>query len=544
MGQRAIVYARVSTTRQADHDLSIPDQIAHAEQYCADRNIAIVGQYIDPGASARDDNRPEFQRMIADVKSGAVTADLILVHSFSRFFRENFGSAFYGRELGKHGVQVISMTQETGEGAQGELMRQIISSFDEYQSAENGKHVTRSMLENARRGFWNGSRPPFGYRTYVAERIGTKDKKKLEIEPKEAEIVKLIFQLYVYGDGKTGPLGIKNIVSYLSDKGLTQRNGRPFRIQIVHDILTRVTYIGTYYFNMRDSRTKHLKPREEWVPIDVPAIVEEEVFHAAQAQLKARHPKNMAPRIANSDILLTGVARCGHCGSPMRLRTGKYGQYRYYTCSKQADQGKKACRGITIPMAKLDDAVTEAICGRVLQPERLEEIVGSLIARNSDRREKARKDLKELHKQRREVKTQIDNLMEVIEKGGLAGARSINERFAKRQSEYDELTRLIAFKERELDAPIADVTPDRLNSFARALRNRLREKDSPKFRRAYIRMMLDKVVVAEDGIRISGPKAVLAQQVSSEKTVSPSMVPTFVQGWRAGEDSNSRPPDS
>ena len=221
MGQRAILYARVSTTRQAEHDLSIPDQIAHAERYCAERGIEIVGEYIDPGASARDDNRPEFQRMVADVKSGAVQTNLVLVHSFSRFFRESYGFAFYGRELGKHGVQVISMTQETGEGAQGELIRQVLSSFDEYNSAETAKHVSRSMLENARRGYWNGSVPPFGYRTYVSKRVGAKAKKKLEIDPKEAEIVKLIFKLYLQGDGKTGPLGIKNIVSYLSERGFT-----------------------------------------------------------------------------------------------------------------------------------------------------------------------------------------------------------------------------------------------------------------------------------------------------------------------------------
>ncbi|HWA21533.1 MAG TPA: recombinase family protein, partial [Caulobacterales bacterium] len=61
---RVIVYARVSTTRQADHDLSIPDQLAHADRYCAERGHVIAARYIDAGASARDDNRPEFQRML------------------------------------------------------------------------------------------------------------------------------------------------------------------------------------------------------------------------------------------------------------------------------------------------------------------------------------------------------------------------------------------------------------------------------------------------------------------------------------------------
>lgn len=93
MRQRAIVYARVSTTRQADNDLSIPDQLAHAARYCAERGYDIVARYIDPGASARDDNRPEFQRMVSEIKAGIVVADLLLVHSFSRFFRDSASPA-------------------------------------------------------------------------------------------------------------------------------------------------------------------------------------------------------------------------------------------------------------------------------------------------------------------------------------------------------------------------------------------------------------------------------------------------------------------
>lgn len=233
---RVIAYARVSTTRQADHDLSIPDQLAHADRYCAERGHVIVARYVDAGASARDDNRPEFQRMLADIRSGIVAGDLLLVHSFSRFFRDTFGSAFYGRELEKFGVRVISATQEVSEDSSGGLIRNVLSAFDEYSSLETAKHVTRSMLENARRGFWNGSKAPFGYRTVVVERHGNKNKKKLAIEPTEAEIVRLAFQLYLHGDGRTGPLGVKATTTYLNARGF-RNAGQPFRIQFVHMML-------------------------------------------------------------------------------------------------------------------------------------------------------------------------------------------------------------------------------------------------------------------------------------------------------------------
>ena len=90
--------------------------------------------------------------MLADVKAGIVRADLLLVHSLSRFFRDSFGLAFHCRELTKYGVRVISATRDMSDDANGALMRNVLSAFDEYTSLETAKHVIRSMLENARRG--------------------------------------------------------------------------------------------------------------------------------------------------------------------------------------------------------------------------------------------------------------------------------------------------------------------------------------------------------------------------------------------------------
>jgi len=58
MTKRVALYARVSTTRQADNDVSLPDQIKQAEAYCTKRGWHIVEHYVDAGASARTDNRP------------------------------------------------------------------------------------------------------------------------------------------------------------------------------------------------------------------------------------------------------------------------------------------------------------------------------------------------------------------------------------------------------------------------------------------------------------------------------------------------------
>ena len=174
---RAAVYLRVSTGRQAEHDLSIPDQKAHVSAWVAQRGWIVAAEYVEAGASATDDRRPEFQRMIERASEDDGPFDVIVVHSFSRFFRDAFGLEFYVRKLAKHGVRLVSITQELGDDPAQVMMRQVIALFDEYQSKENAKHVLRSMKENARQGYWNGSRPPFGYKAVEVERRGSRIKK-------------------------------------------------------------------------------------------------------------------------------------------------------------------------------------------------------------------------------------------------------------------------------------------------------------------------------------------------------------------------------
>src|ERR1700684_3405690 len=192
---RAALYLRVSTGRQADNDLSIPDQRRQAKGYCTSRGWEIVADFVEPGATATDDRRPEFQRMIDAATTKPPAFDVVLVHSFSRFFRDQFQLEFYVRRLAKNGVRLISITQELGDDPMSNMLRQIMALFDEYQSQENAKNTLRAMTKNARQGFWTGALPPIGYRTAAGEQRGHRIKKTLEIDPFQAETVRLIFRL-------------------------------------------------------------------------------------------------------------------------------------------------------------------------------------------------------------------------------------------------------------------------------------------------------------------------------------------------------------
>src|ERR1035437_7859239 len=194
------LYARVSTPKQAEKDLSIPDQLKQMRDWCKRQGFGVAVEYVEAGASATDDRRPVFQQMIAEATRDPSPFEGIVVHSRSRFFRDSLEFALYERELDKAGVKVISITQQTSDDSSGNMARRIFTLFDEYQSKENGKHTLRAMKENARQGYFNGSTPPYGYRVKEVESQGNKGKKKvLDIDTAEAAIVNSIYQLYLSG---------------------------------------------------------------------------------------------------------------------------------------------------------------------------------------------------------------------------------------------------------------------------------------------------------------------------------------------------------
>ena len=318
---RVACYLRVSTGRQAESDLSIPDQRRQIEHYCSARNWTIVEDYVEPGSSATDDRRPAFQQMIdaALVKPPAFST--ILVHSFSRFFRDQFQFERYARMLAKNGVQVISITQDMGDNPMGTMMRQIVTLFDEYQSKENAKYTLRAMCENARQGYWNGARPPIGYRTVEVEKRGSKIKKALEIDPLHAETIRLIFRLTLEGVDGNGPMGVKAITCFLNEHEIRTRDGGRWGLGQVHAILTRTTYMGEHRFNRSHARTKLRKAKTEHAIMSVPALIAKHDFNEVQVLLRSRNPKMMSPQAVGGPTLLTGICFCMACGGAMTIRT-------------------------------------------------------------------------------------------------------------------------------------------------------------------------------------------------------------------------------
>jgi site-specific DNA recombinase len=231
-----------------------------------------------------------------------------------------------------------------------------------------------------------------------------------------ADTVRLIYRLALEGDGTSGPMGIKNITAYLSSRRIFTRDGGRWGIGQFHRILTRRTYVGEHEFNKR-SKSKELKPVSEVVMVAVPPIIDQATFDAVQAHLRSRNPKVTPARVVSGPTLLTGICFCADCGGAMTLRTGKGGRYRYYTCSIKARQGETGCKGRSILMDKFDNLVTEHLEKRLLQPERLEEILASVLDRRQERAELRRERIAELNKSVAETDLRLKRLYDATEAG-------------------------------------------------------------------------------------------------------------------------------
>uniref|UniRef100_UPI003A84B0B7 recombinase family protein n=1 Tax=Sphingomonas sp. GlSt437 TaxID=3389970 RepID=UPI003A84B0B7 len=547
--QRAALYLRVSTGRQAESDLSIPDQRRQIESYCLSRGWDVAEVFVEPGNTATDDRRPAFQAMIDAAMEKPPAFSVIVVHSFSRFFRDQFQFEFYIRKLSKNGVRLISITQDLGDDPMSVMMRQIMTLFDEYQSKENGKHTLRAMNENARQGFWNGARAPIGYRVVEAERRGAKIKKKLEIDPIHAETVRRIYRMALNGIDNNGPMGLKSIATWLNENGVRTRDGGRWGIASVHLLLTRTTYIGEHRFNTRDHKTRSPKPEAEHSVMEVPPIITRAEWEAVQRSLKARSPKIMPPRAVGGSILLTGICFCACCGGAMTLRSGTSSmgrEYRYYTCSTKARQGKTGCPGITVPMDKLDTAVAEHLESRLLDATRLEEMMDALLERRDEWVGQRRQHVADLERRATEAEAKLKRLYEAIENGVVdMGDSSLKGRIAEltaiRDQARGDAERAVSHIEKIGPA----ITVESLRAFAMAARRKLR-RDDGSFARDYLRAIAQRVeVVSKSEVRILGKRSELLRTLTAASGVEAAVlgVRGFEPKWRARQESNLRPQD-
>jgi site-specific DNA recombinase len=330
----------------------------------------------------------------------------------------------------------------------------------------------------------------------------------------------------------------------LNQRHIFTRDGGRWGIGQVHRILTRTTYAGRHEFN-KHAKNKTVEPTSEIVTVEVPALIDQTTFDAVPAHLRARNPKVTPAWVVSGPTLHTGICFSADCGGVETLRTGKGGRYRYYTCSIKARQGETGCKGRSIPMETLDNLVAEHVADRLLQPERLEEVLASVLDRRQERAERRREHIAKLNKRAAETDLRLKRLYDAIE-AGVADLDdpTLKERIASLKAIRDQAQTDAARAAAMLETSAQQaITPQMVQTFARTARERIRIDDGG-YRRDHLRALAQRVEVADREVRIIGSKSNLLQSLTAAagaKSATPG-VRSSVPKWRRGRDSNPRSP--
>lgn len=405
---KAVGYARFSSVHQREESISA--QKRFIATYAETNNIEIVDWYCDEAKSGKTADRPEFQRMIAKVQDNP-DFDMIIVHKLDRLSRNIEDSIKYKRLIEDYGLQVYSLNEGFSDSPNGNFMYNMMSVMNQYYIDNLATEVMKGLRENAYQCKWTGGIPPLGY--------DVNDEKKLVINEKEAEAVRLIFEMTADGEGYGAIINKLNILGYKTKKG------RTFGKNSLYDLLRNERYKGTYIFNKRskanyqNKRNNHrFKNDDEIIRIEngCPAIVSESLWNRSNAVKKATR---CSYTNAKQPYLLTGLLYCAECGAKMHgnSRCDRYGiRSTGYRCSTRTN--KHDCNCKEIRCSKLDNFVIDKFKQYFFNDENIKVITENVNQKLNDNSILAN-ECKEVKNNLRTLKVQRNNLADAIAQTGI-----------------------------------------------------------------------------------------------------------------------------
>ena len=495
----AALYARVSSERQ-NVDLSVAAQLRALRDYAEKNGYAVAREYVDEAESGRVADRPQFRKMLDAASQPDAPFEEILVWKFSRFTRKREHAVAFKSMLRRRGIRVVSITEHADDSPTGKLMEAIIESVDEFYSENLAQEVTRGMRESASRGFFLGSRAPFGYRR-IKVSDGAKERPTLEVDAATAPIVREAFESSLRGNG------LKEICRDLNERGITNRGRRWYRNGL-HYLLTNEAYTGIAVWGRTSKEGKQPDPvRAEgaWE-----AIVPRELFDKVQASLEERAPKRQRPARVGSKFLLSGLLRCGVCGKPYTGQGAKGGRYAYYVCGTLLKEGAGSCEA------------------RYLNAEKVDALAGQLGG-----------ELKATEAELEDVQSRLLRLYEALEKSDLT-LEALSPRILSLRQREDQLA---AAREeaaaqlacRKVELPTTEVIKEYVADF----RSFLQEGTIPE-RKALIRNFVQGIEVAGDEATLRYTIPMPSDGVTSEEAPVLDFVQSGPPDWTVDSTGSPR----
>jgi site-specific DNA recombinase len=509
MDKIVALYARVSTTRQ-EQAATIESQVAELESYAQAQGYEINEKliFLDQAVSGTCLARPALDRLRDVAYEGGI--DMLLCLSPDRLARQYVHQRLLLDEFQRWRVSVLFINQPNLEDTpQNRLLLGVQGLFSEYEREVIRDRLRRGRLHRIRQGGRCFHPAPFGYR-YIP--VKEPNGGRWEIDSQEAAVVQQIFAWYTQ-EGWS----LRKIATQLNDSGVpVRRKGGRWNAGRISVILEKHAYTGKTYYNRYRTRPETvgrlrkqgrgrlvtpdsvIRPREEWIAVNTPAIISLEVWQRAQDQ--RMYNQRFSPRNNHTAVyLLRGLMVCGVCGGLMIGKSRHKDPYTYYRCERGGkhrlpDVPQHTC---TVNTQDADDAVWQAVAKLLQEPERLAQAWADLNATEPP----SQQEVKRLEHRSRQLERQWQRILDAFQDGLLE-----KEELAQRKQALDrELTQLQSLLAQAQE--VQQQNQNRLQTvqdFAEFSQRMLGTLENPteEVKREIIRLLVDHIVVEDDAIVI------------------------------------------
>lgn len=323
MAEKVGLYLRLSRDDEREGEsMSIENQRKFLMQYVQNQHWTVHDIYTDDGFSGTNFERPGFQKLLADITSGKI--NVVITKDLSRLGRDQIGTAYYYQiYFPQHQVRYIAVTEgfDTAQSGASNALFPFLTAANDFYTADISRKVRTALDARKRDGKFIGSSAPIGYQKDPNE-AG-----HLILEPTGAAIVQFIFQCYLRTGSVIGTAkelterGIPTPSQLKGEGPAQQRFSGVWSDTMVRRILSNPTYAGHLTQNRRKKVNYKvnqclLLPKEQWIicPNTHEPIVSQLEFDQVQDMLASR---SYQPVSHPEGHLLTGLAYCADCGSPM-----------------------------------------------------------------------------------------------------------------------------------------------------------------------------------------------------------------------------------
>ena len=454
---KAAIYSRYSTDRQSES--SIADQVRVCEDYAARHGLEMVARFADEGISgAAIGNRPAFNRLMTEANAGAF--DVILVVDLSRLSRSAGDLNKTIDRLVFSGIRVVGVSDGYDSSRRGHKLQAGVHGIMGESYREMIRYRTHEALTSRATSHHFAGGLAYGYRS-----VQDGNRRRLEIDPAEAGVIRWIFARYAEGGS------LREIVYDLNARAVPSPRASTWAVSALFGspakgtgILNNTLYAGRMVWNrsqwLKDpdtgTRKRRERDRSEWVIQPVPElrVVDDATWSAVERRMASRRPMKTGRRPA---YLLSGILRCGVCGGAYVV------VYRnQYGCAAHKDRGPAVCgNGLRVRRDDLERDILAAVKADLLAPDKLEafrrELAAALKeARREDRAGPLRSRLERLN-------TEIGHMVASIRDG--AASRALHAALESAERERDELETELA----TLTTPVPEIVPGAVDEYRRMI---------------------------------------------------------------------------